>query len=321
MERFWMSGILAEELVEIRHDLAALSEPGFWAVLGTFEGAWSFARFSRVSRSDFPFIDFELQIADWNSSLGHDEYINYVKNAREEIAAGTFYQVNACRILSAEVLAGDVVSIFPRILSGNPARYAGVLQLPDVEVISASPERFISVQEGVVTTSPIKGTSADGVFAEKDRAENLMIVDLMRNDLGKVCATGSIATPRINGVEAHPGLFHLVSDVTGELLPEFTLGEVLEELMPPGSVSGAPKSSALTMIKKWEGVRGPYCGVFGWAEGGNCELAVAIRTFWRDGAYLKFGTGAGITWGSDPELEWQETELKAKRLISIASGK
>jgi len=148
-----------------------------------------------------------------------------------------------------------------------------------------------------------------------------MIVDLMRNDLGRVCETGSIKTPRLNAVEAHPGIFHLVSDVQGVLRKDLALGDVIETLMPPGSVSGAPKSSALKMIRKWEGTRGPYCGIFGWAEDGDCELAVGIRTFWRDGEFLRFGTGAGITWGSNAEFEWQETELKAKRLISIASRK
>ena len=321
MNRFWMAGILAEELEEISHDPKSLSQPGFWAVLGTFEGEWTFARFNKTSKSEFPIDEEPLQLSEWSSNLDHKQYLDYVESARDEIAAGTFYQVNACRILSAKILSGGISAIFPRILRDNPAPYAGVLQLSEIEIVSASPERFTSIREGVITTSPIKGTSADGKFAEKDAAENLMIVDLMRNDLGRVCETGSIKTPRLNAVEAHPGLYHLVSDVQGILRKDLSLGKVIETLMPPGSVSGAPKSSALKMIKKWEGRRGPYCGVFGWAENGNCELAVGIRTFWRDGEFLRFGTGAGITWGSDPESEWQETELKARRLISIASGR
>lgn len=320
MNRFWMAGILAEELEEISHNPKSLSQPGFWAVLGTFEGSWTFAKFKNISKKEYPTSQGKLELSDWISNLGHEQYLKYVNSAREEIASGNFYQVNACRILSARILSGEISSIFPRILRDNPAPYAGILQLEGLDVVSASPERFISIHDRAIKTSPIKGTSADGNFAEKDSAENLMIVDLMRNDLGRVCETGSIKTPRLNTVEAHPGLFHLVSDVQGILRSDITLGEVLETLMPPGSVSGAPKSSALKMIEKWEGDRGPYCGIFGWAENGNCELAVGIRTFWRDGEYLRFGTGAGITWGSDAELEWQETELKARRLISIASG-
>lgn len=321
MNRFWMAGILAEELEEISHDPKSLSQPGFWVVLGTFEGRWTFAKFKKISKSEYPLGVGALELSDWSSNLEHDSYINYVNEIKDEIAAGTFYQVNACRILSAKIHSGEATSIFPKILLQNPAPYAGILKLKDLEIVSASPERFISIRDGIIKTSPIKGTSADGNFAEKDAAENLMIVDLMRNDLGRVCEAGSIKTPRLNAVEAHPGLFHLVSDVQGILRKDIAIGEVVETLMPPGSVSGAPKSSALRMIRKWEGIRGPYCGVFGWAEDGNCELAVAIRTFWRDGEFLRFGTGAGITWGSDPESEWQETELKAKRLISIASGR
>jgi para-aminobenzoate synthetase component 1 len=121
-------------------------------------------------------------------------------------------------------------------------------------------------------------------------------------------------------VEVHPGLDHLVSDVTGELKDDLNWYQVITPLLPPGSVSGAPKSSAIRIIAEHENNRGPYCGALGWIQGDSCELAVAIRTFWKDGNVLKFGTGAGITWASDPQSEWEETELKAQRLVKIASG-
>ena len=155
----------------------------------------------------------------------------------------------------------------------------------------------------------------------KDKSENIMIVDLMRNDLGKICNENSISVPRLLVTEAHPGLEHLVSDVIGHLRNGTSWGEIFQALSPPGSVSGAPKSSALSIIEKYEGKsRGPYCGIFGWVEGDHAELAVAIRIFWRMGDQINFGTGAGITWASDPKLEWNETELKARKLISIAGG-
>ncbi|NDE47739.1 MAG: anthranilate synthase component I family protein, partial [Actinobacteria bacterium] len=154
-------------------------------------------------------------------------------------------------------------------------------------------------------------------FLAKDRAENLMIVDLIRNDLGRICETGSITTPRLLATEKHPGLFHLVSDVSGSLKKEITLSQAISEVMPPGSISGAPKSSALQIIRSNEEERGPYCGVFGWSDGDRMELSVGIRLFWRSKDEIKFGTGAGITWDSDPESEWEETELKARRLISL----
>jgi para-aminobenzoate synthetase component I len=121
-------------------------------------------------------------------------------------------------------------------------------------------------------------------------------------------------------IEEHPGIDHLVSDVTGELKDGLNWHEVITPLLPPGSVSGAPKSSAVRIISKHEINRGPYCGAIGWIQGDSCELAVAIRTFWKEEEILKFGTGAGITWASDPQAEWEETELKAQRLIKIASG-
>jgi para-aminobenzoate synthetase component 1 len=113
----------------------------------------------------------------------------------------------------------------------------------------------------------------------------------------------------------------LVSDIEGDLRNEVSWAQILESLLPPGSVSGAPKSSALKTISEHEGVRGPYCGALGWIHGERAELAVAIRTFWTTGdKYLRYGTGAGITWGSDPQAEWEETQLKARHLISIAGG-
>ena len=119
--------------------------------------------------------------------------------------------------------------------------------------------------------------------------------------------------------EEHPGLQHLVSDVEGELLDNISWREILTALSPPGSVSGAPKSSATQVIVTNEIPRGPYCGALGWVEGNHGVLSVAIRTFWKD-SHLNFGTGAGITWGSDASAEWEETQLKARRLISIAGG-
>jgi para-aminobenzoate synthetase component 1 len=152
-------------------------------------------------------------------------------------------------------------------------------------------------------------------------------VDLVRNDLGRVCATGSVTVPELCAVEPHPGLVHLVSTVRGELTPGAGWRDLLDATFPPGSVTGAPKSSALRIIEALENApRGPYCGGIGWvdADRRTGELAVGIRTFWIDrcegGAVLRFGTGAGITWGSDPEREWDETELKASRLLAVASG-
>ncbi|MBU3716350.1 MAG: anthranilate synthase component I family protein [Candidatus Nanopelagicaceae bacterium] len=313
-----MGGIQGENLQEIRSDLEAINEPGFWSIAGSFEGSWTLARFKDVAKKEFVSEGRDLRAGQWRSSKTRDEYKNYVEMIRSMIAAGEVYQVNACRILRAKILEeGNLSGLFSRILSQNPAPFAGYLSLPDLEIASASPERFISKDGNRIISSPIKGTSATSEFLAKDRAENLMIVDLIRNDLGRICETGTVATPRLLATEKHPGLFHLVSDVSGSLKKEIALSEAITEVMPPGSISGAPKSSALRIIKSNEGERGPYCGVFGWSDGNRMELSVGIRLFWRSKDEIKFGTGAGITWDSDPESEWEETELKARRLISL----
>lgn len=329
-----MNGILARKCVEIRHDIAAIDEAGFWVVMGTFEGKWTCARFAEVTRGDLPKTASRWTgvKTEWLSSLNKSEYISYVKKIQELIAQGWVYQVNACRVLKAQFKSLDkfgLLALFHLMQKGNPAPHAAYLNLPDFSIASASPELFLrcdevekgGVKKRIVTTSPIKGTSTSPYFGAKDQAENIMIVDLMRNDIARVSRVGSVEVTRLLAVEEHPGLFHLVSDVAGELLPELQLSQVLTSLTPPGSISGAPKSSAVKTIASSEKIeRGPYCGIFGWVEADKAELSVGIRLFWdqRDG-FLRFGTGAGITWGSDPLAEWEETELKAARLIAIAS--
>jgi para-aminobenzoate synthetase component 1 len=213
--------------------------------------------------------------------------------------------------------------LFSQLLERNPAEFAFYLNIDGLEVASASPERFLSRTGSKITTSPIKGTirSEENVFGDKDKAENLMIVDLMRNDLGRICEAGSIEVSELFRQEKHPGITHLVSDVEGRLKDGISWSQILQATMPPGSVSGAPKSAALSIIEESEGLRGPYCGTLGWIHGDRAELSVAIRTFWNQGdSTIRFGTGAGITWGSDPAAEWEETQLKARHLISIAGG-
>jgi para-aminobenzoate synthetase component 1 len=319
---FWMGNHLASELVEVSSDLESLRRRGFWVVLGSFEGKWRLARFAKVEQQDLPKVELSwspISEDAWQSTFDKSTYCSYVERIREKISAGEVYQVNACRILSAKNNSNlSLLPLAEKILKENPAKFAAYLNLGDIQVASASPERFVSLKDGVAISSPIKGTSASEEFLEKDRAENLMIVDLIRNDLSKVAKTGSITTPRLLATEAHPGLFHLVSDVRAELAEGKDLVDLLLAMTPPGSVSGAPKSSALRIIEENESARGPYCGVFGFSDGARAELAVGIRIFWQgEDQILRFGTGAGITWGSDSELEWDETELKARKLIGL----
>ncbi|MEV7272167.1 chorismate-binding protein [Streptomyces bacillaris] len=337
MARF--GGLVASGLLDVTNDPAALDSSGFWAVCADFEGRTVCARFSSVRREEVPApVPGAWRgpgAGEWTTSLDRDAYTAGVRRIREHIAAGEVYQTNLCRVLSAplpgaEPGRADVDALTALLARGNPAPYAGTIRLPGhgVEVATASPELFLRRNGRTVESGPIKGTGrTEADLLEKDHAENVMIVDLVRNDLGRVCATGSVTVPDLCVVEKHPGLVHLVSTVRGELAEGAGWPELLAAAFPPGSVTGAPKSSALRIIEELErSPRGPYCGAVGWvdADRGTASLAVGIRTFWIDRTgpvpLLRFGTGAGITWGSDPEREWDETELKASRLLAVASG-
>jgi para-aminobenzoate synthetase component 1 len=366
----WFAGVHARravECVDLVRDAAVVGRGGFWAVVGDFDGpvrAWRFADVARHTSAPSPpppgIAWHGPAASSWTSSLDRPAYVAAVERVRRHVRAGDVYQVNVCRVLSAPLpptrgLDGDdghdahdmhepsARALADRLARGNPAPFAGGVHvpassgLPPTWVVTASPELFLRLDDGVLTSAPIKGTavSADGL-AEKDRAENVMITDLVRNDLQRVCAPGTVEVTALLALEDHPGLVHLVSTVQGRLRPDVLAADdlwsrVLSATYPPGSVSGAPKSSALRLIAALEPVRrGPYCGVVGWidADAGRAELAVGIRTFWWSSGEdagtgtgtLRFGTGAGITWGSDPDAEWAETELKARRLIALASA-
>jgi para-aminobenzoate synthetase component 1 len=190
--------------------------------------------------------------------------------------------------------------------------------------VSASPERFLRVDGRRVETRPIKGTAVSPAWlraSEKDRAENVMIVDLARNDLGRVCRPGSVTVPGLCELEPHPGLVHLVSTVRGTLRDDVGFGGLLRATFPPASVTGAPKPRVLQAIEDLEPVRrGVYCGAVGWVDTvrDRADLAVAIRTFTVTPAGTQLGVGGGITADSDPAAEWRETELKAARLLAAA---
>ena len=328
----------ATGVVEVRSDLDGLDRGGFWAVVVTFEGTVTCVRFASVTRSTTPPVGGAAALwpgvgPAWHSSLDERAYRAGVGDIRDRIAAGEVYQVNLCRILSHQLPDGAPLhALYDVLAEGNPAPYACLVDVPEagLEVVSASPELFLRRSGDRVESRPIKGTAVDaGAMLAKDYAENVMIADLVRNDLGHVCRPGTVSVDALCAPEEHPGLVHLVTTVSGRLRPGVRWREIADATLPPGSVSGAPKSSALRAIAELESAaRGPYCGAVGWvdADAGEACLAVGIRTFWadRDEAgrrWLRFGTGAGITWDSDPGQEWRETELKAARLVGLASGR
>jgi para-aminobenzoate synthetase component I len=324
----YFDGMLATGVLDITDDPAALDSSGFWAVVMSFEGRLTAIRFGDVRTGEPPAGPWCGPDRDsWVSSLPEAEYLAGVMTIREHIAAGDIYQANLCRVLHASLpdeRAADMRGLHALLRSRHTAPHGCAISVGDIDIVSASPELFIGRQGERVWSSPIKGTGrVASDLTGKDQAENVMIVDLVRNDLGAVCQPGSVRVPSLLALEEHPGLVHLVSTVEGRLRPSTAWGDVFSASFPPGSVTGTPKHRALSVLGSLEpSPRGPYCGALGWidADRGQASLAVGIRTFWREQDVLHFGTGAGITWGSDPMAEWQETELKADRLLSLAAG-
>ncbi|MGH7858848.1 MAG: anthranilate synthase component I family protein, partial [Candidatus Binatia bacterium] len=264
-------------------------------------------------------------LTGWRSSLARDGFESAVGVIKDHLTRGDCYQVNLTRRLECETDA-DPLALFSALRARNPAPHEALVRVGDIAVVSASPERFLRRDGRRVETRPIKGTGTDaGALARspKDQAENVMITDLARNDLGRVCEYGSVHVPALCAVEAHPGLFHLVSTVTGTLRPDVGTGDLVRATFPPASVTGCPKPRVLEIIESLEPVRrGVYCGAVGFidTDRGVVDLNVAIRTFTIAGGRTYFGVGGGIVADSDPAAEWEETELKARRLLAVASG-
>ena len=272
--------------------------------------------------------------AEWLSSLPRARYERTVQRAIDYIRAGDVFQVNLSQRLRTP-WEGDPFALYGRLRQTSPAPFMALVRLGDADVISASPERFLQRRGRHLETRPIKGTRprADDPAADrrqalalrssaKDRAENVMIVDLARNDLGRVAAFGTVAVEDLFALESHPGVHHLVSTVAAELRPDVSVANVVRATFPPGSVTGAPKIRALEIIEELEPVRrGPYCGAIGcFSPGGDIDLSVAIRTFVAAAGRLHLHVGGAVVADSDPALEWRETMYKAARLLDAAGG-
>lgn len=316
-------------LRDVTADLSALDGGGYWAVVLPFDGTPVCARFDHVGPArpyrGRPWVG--VDPAAWATSLDQGGFTAGVDAIRAAIGRGDVYQVNLTRVLEAPLPRhANVAALGAALAEGNPAPFSAVVRLPaqGIHVASASPERFLERDGDRIWSSPIKGTAATAEgFLAKDRAENVMIVDLVRNDLGRVCEWGSVRVPALCAVEEHPGLAHLVSTVEGRLRPGHGWADAIAATFPPGSVTGAPKVAALRHIAALEPVsRQVYCGAVGWVDADRrCgSLNVAIRTFWFDEDRIRFGTGGGITWDSEPAGEWAETELKARRLLAVAAS-
>jgi para-aminobenzoate synthetase/4-amino-4-deoxychorismate lyase len=269
---------------------------------------------------------------EWRWMTSRSQYERAFALVQSEIAAGWTYQVNLTAQLAAG-FSGEPIDLYRQLVHGQHGAHHGLIETDAFAIASGSPELFFAVEDGMVTTRPMKGTAPRGRFpdedrsfsdalvtSEKERAENVMIVDLLRNDLGKVAPSGAVETPSLFTLEQYPTVWQLTSTVRAQV-GEVALSTLFAKLFPCGSVTGAPKASTMAIIARLEGVaRGPYCGAVGWADGGGgglkASFAVPIRTAVVDrvGRRATYGVGSGVTVDSTVSGEWSELVAKASIL-------
>lgn len=275
-------------------------------------------------------------VAELNSNMTRAEYLEKTAHIIEHIRAGALYQANLTRKFRGRfVQPPDGFAVFTRLCSASPAPYSAFLRLGGTEIISSSPELFLRISAGGhIATRPIKGSAArhadparDAASREalaasaKDRAENLMIVDLMRNDLSRSCEAGSVRADALFEVTSHATIHHMSGNVSGQKRADITTLEAIQHAFPPGSMTGAPKIRAMNLCSELEREsRGVYSGAIGWLGGdGACELSVVIRTLILQGDRFEFQVGGGIVADSTPEAELAET-IEKSRGIAAALG-
>ena len=255
------------------------------------------------------------------------EYAVLIQRCRDAIRAGTAYQLCLTTRFHVDGVH-DEIEAYLRLRTATPAHHGGFVRIGGRALLSASPETFLHASGGLIRTRPIKGTrprgadpasdralAAELLASEKERAENVMIVDLMRNDLSRVCVPGSIRVEGLWEVESYPAVHQLVSTVSGQAVDGLTVGRLWDAAFPAGSMTGAPKLSAMTRLHALEGgaPRGVYSGCFGYVGvDGAMDLAMVIRSILVDGERAVVGAGGGITWGSDPDAEVDEVATKAR---------
>ena len=276
---------------------------------------------------------YPVRVNEISSNMQRQSYIDKVKTILAKIAAGDLYQANLTRkFMGCFNEIPSPFQLFRKLCDVSPAPYSAFIRIKDDYILSSSPELFLNIDEqGHIRTRPIKGTAArfadpaqDNASAQqlsrsdKDRAENLMIVDLMRNDLSRSCVAGSVKTPALFEVTSHATIHHMSSTITGQMRKDCSTLDTIKYCFPPGSMTGAPKIKAMELCSQLEQLeRGIYSGAIGWLGGdGACELSVVIRTILIQGKQFEFQVGGGIVADSVPELELQETVDKAKGILN-----
>jgi anthranilate synthase component I len=303
-----------------------MAEPGYEKLLDEFE--------DRVQglREPLPACDTAFQMEEDEPEI----FLDAVRRGLEYIAAGDVYQTNLSRGWQGRSTPpADPVCIYQRLRATNPSPFAALLRAEDFALLSSSPERLVSIRGNTVSTRPIAGTRPRGATAEadaalirslleneKERAEHVMLIDLERNDLGRVCAGGSVRVDEYMSIETYAHVHHIVSNVSGRLRNDVSPIGVIRALFPGGTITGCPKVRCMEIIAELEGVgRGAYTGSIGYLNrDGSCDLNILIRTITAQGGLFKFRAGAGIVADSNPAQELAETRAKAEGLLRALVG-
>jgi para-aminobenzoate synthetase component 1 len=328
-------GRARERLEEVRRRVTGSGEASERARVGSAAAGWPAIPLPECpSPPSFPVLGVEgAESIGLRSSFTHRAYLDAVARVREYILAGDIFQANLSQRFEGP-LAEPTFALYQRLRRHNAAPFAAYLNLGPFAVLSASPERFLRLDENRrhVETRPIKGTRPRGLGpmhdaalgralaeSDKDRAENVMIVDLLRNDLSRVCRPGTVRVPELFALEQHPTVHHLVSTVVGELEPGTGPVDLLRAAFPGGSITGAPKVRAMEIIAELEPTRrGVYCGSIGYISAtGAMDMSIVIRTYLALRGRVYFQAGGGIVADSDPEQEYRETLDKARALIEV----
>jgi para-aminobenzoate synthetase component I len=301
-----------------------------------FESGFSDSILAEIEATEIPPAE-AIGFAGFKSNFSPDEYKSTVELLRQHIYEGDAYEINLSQSLSAQCKLPHPAAVWEKLIELSPTPFAGYAKWLDQHLLCASPERFLQLKRGKLLTQPIKGTAprghnpeTDANFAEtlrnsiKEQAENVMIVDLSRNDLHRSCEVGSVEVPHLFEVQRFPQVFHLVSTIAGQKRLDVHPIQAIRNAFPPGSMTGAPKVRACELISTYErNARGYYAGALGYfAPGGDFDLNVVIRSLYYDAKTekLSYQVGGAITWDSNPAEEYAETLLKAKAIEGVFGG-
>jgi para-aminobenzoate synthetase component I len=272
------------------------------------------------------------------SGLNKQEYIAIIEQLQQHILRGDCYEINFCQEFFSHQAIVDPLSVYKKLSSVSPNPFSALYRVDDKWLICASPERFLRKSGAKILSQPIKGTSKRELYneiideqnriqlqqSEKDKSENVMVVDLVRNDLAKICEEGTVQVDELFGVYSFPQVHQMISTISGTLMPEYNFADIIRATFPMGSMTGAPKLSVMELIEQYEKTkRGIFAGAVGYiSPTGDFDFNVVIRSIMYNATtkYLSFQTGSGITFYSNPESEWEECLLKAAAMKKVLTG-